>query len=636
MSGIIARTARALPAIVAIVAMDSARAQAPSPAPFNENEPLREHADEVASYTLHAKLDPAAHTIHGEGTIRLKNASKSPLSEVWLHLYLNAWKSEKTIFQRTPGAGFRGGGTAYSTPGHIDVTRFAIQNGADLWPNRDKTTPGEPDDETDIRVPLPSPLAPGDTLTVDVAWDAKLPPVMLRTGYAGSFHMAGQWFPKLAKLGEDGRFVHFPFHRYSEFFADFGAYDVTVDTPSDMVVGATGKLVSEARDDKGGRTTRRYVQNDVHDFAFTAWPGFHERTTTASGVAIRILFPAGAERAAEVELDTVRFGLDYFGRAYGRYPYETLTIVHPPDDAEEAGGMEYPTLITTGGSWYEPYTGVRSIDVVTIHELGHEWFYGLVATDEHHAPFLDEGLNSFAEADAMEARFPGKSGGDALGVRMSVSSVHRMIAAEVANNAPVAQGAPGFATGGDYGGLVYSRTATIIMTLGNVFGRDKLRAALGAYTRRFRFRHPGPNELLDVIGEFLGADAKEMAKVALFDKGTVDYRAGTFTSERAGDHWEGNALVRRSGNLIFPVEVDLFADDGATTRVLWDAKSDVARLPYKGKSRLVAVVIDPDHKVLLDQDLTNNARKLRSSSVSRLLLARLAYYGAALLAGMGP
>src|SRR5262249_55780240 len=159
----------------------------------------------------------------------------------------------------------------------------------------------------------------------------------------------------------------------------------------------TGRLTGDVRTEKG-RAVRRYVQEDVHDFAFTAWAGFRELQAKSEdgAVAIRCLYPPGFDEAARVEVEAARCGLTYFGKADGRYPSTTLTLVHPPDGADEAGGMEYPTLITTGGPFYLPYTGAHGIELLTLHELGHQWFYGLVATDEHAWPFLDEGVNSYA------------------------------------------------------------------------------------------------------------------------------------------------------------------------------------------------------------------------------------------------
>ena len=614
------------------------------------------HPEAVASYTLRASLDPAKHTLHGEGRITWKNASRAPVSELWLHLYMNGFKNDKTLFERVPVDGFRGTDTPTGF-GDITVKRFAVREmeDLDLWPGADKTSPNDPDDETDIRVPLPRAVEPGATITADVAWDEQLPPLTFRTGYVDGFHFVGQWFPKIARLEPDGHFTHFAFHHLSEFYADFGAYDVTIDTPDSMIVGATGRLEGEVR--TSGRIERRYVQEDVHDFAFTAWDAFRELTGKSDDgkVSLRCLYPAGQERAAEIEMDTVRFGLGYFGKAFGRYPYETLTMVHPPEGAEEAGGMEYPTLITTGGAWYEPYGAARLVDIVTIHELGHEWFYGLVATDEHAFPFLDEGLNSYAEADSMEARFPRSSALKWGNLDVSLWAVGRLGSVERFPNAPVAQPAPSFATGGDYGALVYQRTASILGTLAGVYGEDLVRRAVGRYTRRYRFEHPGPAELIGVIDEVVGHDAAQNLRAALFDRASVDYLVSTFESDLSeaphgifGDPahpsaapaappgaYTGYVLLRRRGALRFPVDVDLHEENGTVQHVRWEAREPAERLTFTGKSRLVAVVIDPEHRVLLDENLANNAKR-SGRSLGGAALERAVYAGEAALWGLQP
>ncbi len=624
---------------------------------FDDDASMAKHAEAVAGYSLRATLDPTAHTVHGEGQILWRNASRLPQRELWIHLYANGFKNERTLFNRLSLGSFRGSGVL-SDWGYIQVRRFAVRemDGEDLWPGADKTSPDDPEDETDIRVPLPREVPPGGSITIDVGWDLHLPSLVFRTGHFGAFHMVGQWFPKVARLEPDGRWAHWPFHRLSEFYADFGAYDVTIDTPDNVVVGATGQLVGETR--SGGRVSRRFTQEDVHDFGFAAWDDFQEIDGSSDdGVAIRCLYPRGAERSAAIELEAARAGLRYFGEAYGRYPYKTLTIVHPPEGADEAGGMEYPTLITTGGGWFLPLTGVRYAEIVTVHELGHQWFYGLVATDEHTWPFLDEGVNSYAEADLMEHLFPGASGFEAPGLGVSLHATNRFSAVERVANAPVAQPAIAFQSGLDYGGLVYQRSATIFTTFARVYGEARVRRAVGRYARRYRFEHPGPDQLIAAFGELLGDEAASNLRAALFERASVDYAVSSLSSERArapqgifgdpahptppaevaeGSGYQGQIILRRRGALRFPVDVDLIAEDGEVQRIRWEAREPAETLPYHGKSRLVAVVIDPEHRVLLDENLANNAQRLAPPRVAARVLERALFHAQAGLGAVLP
>ena len=573
----------------------------PAAAPAPPSAPLAAHADDIADYTLRAKLDATEHTVHGEGTIRFRNASASPVHELWLHLYLNAFKNEKSTFAREPVGPYRGSGPP-GDGGTIDLRALSLRDATggagaatNLLPavelHRTDSDGAIDADETDARVPLPRDVLPGQSITLDVAWDDKLPSLVFRTGYAGSFHFVGQWFPKLARLEPDGTWAHFPFHHLAEFYADFGTYDVTLDVPEAFVVGATGPVVESHTE--GGRLVEHHVQADVHDFAWTAWDGFHVHEETVDGVRVRVLYPEGYEDVVERQIGAVRFALPYFGERYGRYPYPTLTVVHPPDAAAEAGGMEYPTLITTGGPWFGAPLS-RYIEGVAVHELGHQYFYGLVATNEVLWPFLDEGLNSYAEADALGAMYGDASGIDAFGLTVSDQAVQSVFGNACEHKATVAQPAYAFTTGNLYSGLVYERTATILETLRRVYGEAAMRRSLGAYARAFRFRHPGPEDFIRSFNDAMGGEAAAVLRRALFDKGWVDYavtgvsshptsaprgifdQGGRRTTVRdaptnPGD-FEGWVLVERRGTLALPVDVELTLEDGTRQRVSWDGQ----------------------------------------------------------------
>jgi len=620
-----------------------------------EEEPMRAQSERAVGYTLAVELFPDTHTVRGAGTIVWRNTSRIATDKLYVHLYLNAFKSERTVFWRVPVSGFRG--DPLDGPGHIDVERFFVRElERDVWPEK-PTTPGDADDATDIEVPLPRPVEPGESLTIDMAWTSHLPTVTLRTGYYGSFHLVAQWFPKLARLSPDGTWAHFPFHRLSEFYADYGAYDVTVITPEPFVVGAVGSLVTEAAADEvpqivdlpkvretspgGPRTRRRFLAEDVHDFAFTAWDGFRAlEETTPDGVKLRCLFPPGYEAAARAELDAVRFGLGYFGRAFGRYPYRTLTIVHPPWGAAEAGGMEYPTLITTGGTWRRgALVETRELEIVTLHELAHQWFHGLIGSDEHRWPFLDEGLTSYAEADACEALWPDASAAEGLGFRLGLPALYRAGALEATRNGRVSAPATAFVSGRDYGALVYARSAATLRTLANVYGEDTVRRAVGRYARRYRFAHPTPDDFFGAMREGLGAEAEQALRVALTEPSSVDYVAEEVMSEPRPDGapgFVGHALVRRRGEIRFPVDVLLIDRDGGAKTVRWDARLAADHVAYEGAAPLVAAVIDPEHRVLLDEDLGNNAVKLGGSRFAWRVLDLGAFAGGVAARGILP
>ncbi len=475
----------------------------------------------MASYQIDAKFEAELHRLKGHETIVFLNASSAPVSELWFHLYLNAFKNDKTLFLRSPfGAGRSGGQGARVRLRRRQKAERGGRSGDDLWATRDRHSPGDPDDETDLRVPLPSPIEPGATLSLELEFEAQMPEIVERTGYAGSFHFFGQWFPKLARLEPDGRFTHFAFHAQSEFYADFGDYTVHLDVPAAYRVGATGVLVRES--ERQGRRQLEYRAQNVHDFAWTAW---------TLRIAQRAHRRHAGHRALPATPSPKRRGRA-FQRAFRaaplqstlrRVPLPTLTVVHPPDTASNAGGMEYPTLITSGGPWFGAIGGARELDVVTTHELGHQWFYGLLASNEHASPFLDEGFNSYAEAESLEAQYGAGSVFDGFGLRASSTALNRLFSAARGGDEKVGQGAADFASFRSMGALVYSRTAIALATIERVYGRARFQRAFGLYTRSQRFKHPTWQDFVSsTLGE-LDAPAVGALTTAFFERGTVDY-----------------------------------------------------------------------------------------------------------------
>jgi hypothetical protein len=489
---------------------------------------------------------------------------------------------------------------------------------------------------------------------LEVEWTSKLPGIVERTGHAGGFHLVAQWFPKIARLEPNGTFAHFSFHPHAEFYADFGNYEVTLDVPHTMTVGATGARTAERVE--AGRRIETYRAESVHDFAWTAWDAFEQQRAAVGGVEVRLLYPPGHDHNARVTLRAVEHGLALYGRWFGRYPYPTLTVVHPPDSASAAGGMEYPTLITTGGPWFSGRLS-SLVERVTLHELAHQWFYGLVATDEHAAPFLDEGLTSYAESMAMQRLLGDASGFSAFELSVSGEAYLRAAAAAVAHRDVVARPASAFASFSDLAGLVYARTATALGTVGAVWGEERTLRALGRYARRYRFAHPSPRHLIAAIREVVGEEAALTLSRALFEGGWVDFvaqevrsvpvrsPAGVFDGpsgrqtqepdEPDPARWQSRALIYRHGTLELPVDIDLVLESGERVRRRWDGRGRWTTLEHEGASRVVAAVVDPEIRVTLDQNLLNNAVAERVGSRARVL-ERLTYLAQLALGSLGP
>lgn len=397
-------------------------------------------AKPVASYDLKASLDVKTRIIHGSETLVWMNDSPDTVTSLRFHLYMNAFKNEKSSFMRESGGRLRGDTSGKKAWGWIDVTSLHLDSGADLTKSMHFIQPDDAnrDDQTVIEVPLPEAVKPGTTLTLKISFETKLPEVFARTGYHGTFYLAGQWFPKIGvwetagfRYSQKGAWNCHQFHANSEFFANFGNYRAEITLPSEYKIGATGELVSKREDAARRTTTWTFQQESVTDFAWTAQPTYLklERTFVAaketkpeelakasrlfgisteearlSDVKITLMLQPEHAEQADRHFRAAVAGLKGFGLRYGRYPYKTLTLVDPPYGASGASGMEYPTFITCGTVWRLP-KDVLELEEVTVHEFGHQFWMQLVATNEFEESWLDEGFNTYSTTKIVQENF---------------------------------------------------------------------------------------------------------------------------------------------------------------------------------------------------------------------------------------
>ncbi|MFZ3287843.1 MAG: M1 family metallopeptidase [Telluria sp.] len=484
-------------------------------------------SERVVDYQIEAVLDPLEHSVSGKQKLTWRNRSKAEVRSVYLHLYMNAFESSDSTFfteQRRVGTGFRSDvETRDGQWGHIEL-RSVRQGGAKVnWafvhPDNGPAT-----DHTVVRFDLPVAVAPGAATSFDIDFHTQLPRVVARTGYFGSFHLVGQWFPKIGVLelpGERGatapRWNVHEFHLNSEFYADFGKFDVKLTAPKDYRVAATGELQG-APLEKNGMLTHHYVQGDVHDFAWTADKRFArplEATWRGAGsadVKISVVFPPEYAASAAPAMKAAMDSLAWFSTTLGPYPYKTLTVVIPPHNAIEAAGMEYPTFFTTLGYAKVPPNSLSAfaLDLVTIHEFGHGYFYGLLASNEFEEPMLDEGLNEYWGQRMLRERrqdlhltspFWAKVG---IAPSFKVFDLERAMTPRHEPADPLGQNAYDRLQGI---GPVYARTATTMRDLEERIGKEAMERAFKEYYRRWKFRHPSVADLRETLAEASGQRA---------------------------------------------------------------------------------------------------------------------------------
>ncbi len=651
--------------------------------PLLEADPLPDRAQRIVEYRIDVRLDAGSKQLIGREHIVWKNPSTDAVNDLWFHLYLNAFKNTRTTFVRESGGQLRGDRMTRDSWGWIDITSMRIANGADLLHGATFEHPDDDnaEDQTVMRVPLPSAVPPGGSVAVDVEFRAQLPEVFARTGYKRNFYMVGQWFPKLGvyePAGMRGRATGgwncHQFHANSEFYADFGTYRVAITVPNGFTVGATGARVSTT-ENKDGTVTFVHAQDDVHDFAWTADPEYVELRRTFS--AARDVTPKEYQDAARLlgrSLDEVRLSdveiillvhrprlvqaerhfkaamdaIKYFGLWYGRYPYKTLTVVDPAFGAAGAGGMEYPTLITAGTSALlnrGPLKGVNAVEEVTVHEFGHQFWYGLVASNEFEESWLDEGLNSYST---------GKIGEKVHGRDASVANIAGLLRVgglemARAQNSPNRKSDPiltpswKFESGGAYSFSSYAKTELVLRTLEGHLGEETMARVMRTYHERWRFEHPSSDDFFRVANEVSGRDlgwffdqtvkgtgvldyavAAVRSRTATVPAGVIDGPKGRTTRKAAEARdrerndsnlpWESEVLVQRKGDIVFPVQIALYYAGGRIDRRTWDGRDRWLKIRTTTREKLEWADVDPDRKVLLDVDYLNNARRVDSDS----------------------
>ncbi len=632
----------------------------------------------IADYELEARLDAEAHTVDGSARVTWRNTTSRTVTTLPFHLYMNGFRAEDTAWMTSSQGQHRDSEVGEEgTWGYIDVRSVKLVGGnpgaepAGTGPvvvedpvERPGTVAAAKDlawredaEPSTMIVTLPRPVGPGESVTVELEFLTQLPKVVARTGYFEDFHAAGQWYPKIGVLEEEAGWQTHTFTYYDEFYADFGNYRVTIDVPEHMIVGAGGIRIDE--EIEAGRKRLTYSAEMVHDFAWFADPDFVEHYGEHRGIRIRQLIQPERVGDAEAHLGAQTAALDSYESRFGPYPWSTITIVHPPEGAEGAGGMEYPTIFTTNDRAPIPDWLRSSVDEqlsglnTTVHEFGHQYFQGLFAVREHLDPWLDEGMNTFSNYLV----YLDQQGEDAWVVRLLdrkiyVDDLLRMGMRRKAAWEPIDKRASAFdGTLNNYGSTIYGKTASVMATLRNLAGASDFDRALAVFSEQARFRHPRSEDLEAVLVTELGErlnlaadgqpaavlDVREYLEQALRTNREVDFAVLKVRNRRlmgdagwrrgaggeleggeppanldaeieelADEEIEGVVAIRRAGEFVVPVELRVELADGSVENRVWDGRELTAIFTFPGR-RVDLATLDPDDKLLIEWQRRDNS-----------------------------
>ncbi|MEM6396540.1 MAG: M1 family metallopeptidase [Bacteroidota bacterium] len=498
---------------------------------------------QYVSYSIDCTLDDQLHELHGDWSLTYTNNSPDTLRRIFIHLWPNAYRSDQSALGRQL---FRTGNTSLTDAtteerGGIDSLSFTIDGQAVDYTNWE----GNLDV---IEIALPAPLLPRESIQMATPFRLDIPASISRLGHVGQSYQMTQWYPKPAVYDQDG-WHPMPYLDNGEFYSEFGDFTVRIELPTNYKVAATGTLETQSEKDRliassqnlidwlksdpeiglsyqkadfppssDETKTLTYKAENVHDFAWFADKRFKVMYDT--------LHITGREDPVEVwsffteytaawwysSIEYLKASTRFYSKHVGPYPYPTVAAAQSP--LSEGGGMEYP-MITLIGTEYSQ----EDLDEVIAHEVGHNWFYGILASNERDHAWMDEGINSYYEGRYMAERYPDQEPWlKLLGRPLDDNRLSQDYAAGLAIDQPPATTSEQLSYD-NYWLSAYTKPQLAFEHLEKQVGRDALDKAIQLYYERFAFRHPQPDDLRKSLEESLDRDLSQFFDDYIF--GTV-------------------------------------------------------------------------------------------------------------------
>ncbi|HEY6506124.1 MAG TPA: M1 family metallopeptidase [Chitinophagaceae bacterium] len=492
-------------------------------AQFSWTAAFSQYWQQEVNYKIDVSLDDKNHTLKGFLTLEYSNNSPDKLDYIWFHLWPNAYKNENTAYAKQIFRDKDGGRKRWKDmkdKGYIDSLDFTV-NGSKVKTEADK-------ENIDVlKVLLPQPLQPGEKATITTPFFVKIPTYSSRSGHLDQSYIICQWYPKPAVYDKKG-WHPIPYLDQGEFYSEFGSFDVKITVPAAYVIGATGTLqntdelnkyieLGKTNNSKGKPArytstvstplkTLEYKGENIHDFAWFADKEFIIRYDTAqlaSGKTIDVFtysYESGNRNWVK-STSYVEDAIRNYSNWIGEYPYPVAQAVEGPKNVM-SGGMEYPmiTLITS------PDANEEYLDGVIAHEVGHNWFYGILASNERDHAWMDEGINTYFQFRYEAEKHKANSVfGNALPQDVKNKPLPEFFAliynamTEIPMEEAIETPSADFDDKDKYAMVVYLKTAIWMYIIEISVGADKLDQVIKAYYDKWKFKHPYPEDLKAVF-----------------------------------------------------------------------------------------------------------------------------------------
>lgn len=507
-------------------------------------------------YQIAVSLNTQTNSLNAFESIYYTNNSPNTLTEIYIHLWPNAYKNRNTAYAKQE---LEKGDTKFyfseeSERGYLDSLNFT-SNGKKLnWSLQNNI---------DIAlVKLDNPLKPGESIEISTPFFVKLPKVFSRLGHEDSIYCITQWYPKPAVYDVNG-WNPMPYLNQGEFYSEFGKFDVRITVPKNFVVAATGMVQNDeeklwwlkrsknpnAEHPSASATkTVQFIQDSVHDFAWfgsTLFTCVNSSVTLNNGKIVETwLFgkPEKGNKAPE-GIDFVNEGVTFYSEKVGNYPYSIAQVVITPLVA--GAGMEYPTITNCGSN-----------DKTTIvHELGHNWFYGILASNEREYPWMDESLNTYYENRNHKESQKNKKKNTGFLARLSnIDQSNFLFKYSSRKNMDQAGNLHSeMYTDNNYGAIIYAKNPISFKYLASYLGQEKFDAMMQNYYIKWQFKHPLPQDFIDHAQTFTGENLDWFFNDVLGSTKKMDYKLVKAS--------ENTIRIKNNGTLSAPLAISQIIND---------------------------------------------------------------------------